>query len=77
MARIRCIRGVGASIADAGIQFETGGDITSTNFKMLIRGNGIINFTSVPNHANQAAATAAGLVTGDVYRNGADLKIVT
>lgn len=46
------------------------------SIKMVIKGNGIVNLSSIPDYADNAAATAAGLTYGDIYQTSGALKIV-
>lgn len=58
------------------LQFWTTTSATPT-LKMTIKGSGVINIaTALGDHANNAAAITAGLVAGDIYRNGDILMIV-
>ncbi len=42
------------------------------NSPLSVKAGGVINVTSLPSYANNAAALAGGLVTGDIYRSGGD-----
>lgn len=50
---------------------------TSGTTRFTVRGNGIINFAAaaIPSYADDAAAGAGGLVTGDLYRIGQTLTV--
>lgn len=49
----------------------TGSDGSRTS--ITIKGaSGVVNFSQLPVHANNAAAIAGGLVAGDLYRTGGD-----
>ena len=49
--------------------FSTTADgAASPTERMRIKSNGIINFSNAPTHADNTAATAAGLAVGDVYK---------
>lgn len=48
----------------------------STNRIENYSGDGYYNFVNVPEYADNAAALAALLIVGDIYRTGDDLKIV-
>jgi hypothetical protein len=72
---------VGTSVAGNGLAIA---DLTNSIQKLSIQSgvtgkavlNAPLNLFQVSQHANNAAAIAAGLVAGDVYRTGEVLKIV-
>jgi len=43
---------------------------------MRIKSNGIINFSNAPTHADNTAATAAGLAVGDVYKTALGVLMI-
>lgn len=45
--------------------------------KFWVGPTGLIFSAGVPDYANEAAAISGGLITGNIYRTGGDLKIVT
>jgi len=61
-----------------GMIFTTGSGLTydSTKVRLQLADNGIL-LPTIGNHADNAAAVAAGLAVGTVYRNGGVLQIVT
>ena len=52
------------------------GESETTTVRATVRSTGIINLVNVPEYANNAAAKAAGLVNGDLFRIAGDLQIV-
>ena len=59
----------GANDMPGRLVFSTTADgASSPTERMRITQNGIINFSNAPTHADNTAATAAGLAVGDVYK---------
>ena len=59
----------GANDMPGRLVFSTTADgASSPTERMRIKSTGIINFSNAPTHADNTAATAAGLAVGDVYK---------
>ena len=59
----------------AGLYFLTN-NANTLSTRMVIKPDGTINLSQVDEHADNAAAVAAGHANGDIYRTGDALKIV-
>ena len=63
---------IGIGTSGRGSNTSTIGTTATTSSKLF----GVLNIGTVPNYLNNAAALTAGLVIGDVYRNGDILQVV-
>lgn len=56
---------------------SSGSTVQTHAARLTVKGaTGIINISNTPSYADNAAAIAGGLVAGDIYRTGENLKIV-